>query len=241
MSILSDLILMAESHDTERTKDLATDTLLGCIQEDDKKPDFKTVLKLVKTKGIERQTGLSCNEIKDAARSLIDGRAIEDIKELVVVAAKILPDLERTLPQSINLLLHRLTTFPGILHDRLDDLKNNRSGITFNTIHDLVQRLERLDNDPSVELTRATLVALLENDTLVTALVVYANLHQVPIEKQDVSFVRKQLQEPGIDIPELVEQGKTRLLEKYQITKAQEIITKLQNSQNLIKNSKQFL
>lgn len=229
MPVASQLVLMAEGNnkavDTTPSK-YPISPNIACNKVDSNKLDINDILSKIKNEGIEQKTGLTSDEIKDAAKLLYSGQFRSDIREIVLLAISIIPELANTLPQS-GVVIHRRInelkskTQPENISKCIDAISVQQHCSDINTLHDL---LNELYHDPNSELVKATLVTLLENDSFRLALILYAHSNGIDINNADLDFVQTQLRKPDIDIVALREEGEKRLKEKYKIN---EVKTKM--------------
>ncbi len=176
---------------------------------------------------IQKRTGLSHDELMQAATLLASGQFRSDLGNIVVLIIATIPEMAHALPQSA-----------ARLANTIDDLKTkNVLGSFQHCLADIKTKqacseLQDIYTEPSLKLSRGTLVQLLDNRSFRLALVVYARSNGVNIDYRDLDFVKEQLGKPSLDINALVQAGQLQLEKKYKIDEAKAKIDSLKAACN---------
>ncbi|MGR9106109.1 MAG: hypothetical protein ACU843_04170 [Gammaproteobacteria bacterium] len=169
---------------------------------------------------IENETGLTAEDRKEALELLQKGQFATDLANLVIVAISTIPNLAQTLPQTGE----EINRLPETLRECWKHEKNCADPL------ELKKAAQHIYDNPTLEVQRATLVALLKNKTFRLALIVYARSNGVNLDNRDLDFVQAQLERKDIDIQAFVEDAKTRLKEKFGVEKIEGRLACLEQS-----------
>lgn len=222
----SQLVLMATANKSNIVDTSKTPFNITCKNAASDQIDLKSKVNDLIAKAIEKETGLSPTQIKEAAELLYSGQFRSDIREIVFLATKIIPQLAHSLPQSgaaihKNIEALKSTTQHENVHNCIRAILAKQTCPDQNALHNLFNDIY---TDPSNEVVKETFVALLDNQSFRLALIVYANSNGVDIDNEDLDFVQNQLKKPEINIVALRDEGEKRLKQKYKID---EVKTKL--------------
>ncbi|MEY3787295.1 MAG: hypothetical protein RLZ75_1502 [Pseudomonadota bacterium] len=232
MPATSQLVLMAIGNNNaeDRTSNkYPISPNVTCNNVEDKKLNSNDIFSKVKTEAIEQKTGLTPEQIKQAADLLYSGQFRSDIRNLIILTISIIPDLAQTLPQSGAVIQNKIKdlkskTQPENINQCIEAILGKHFCSDKDALHNL---LNDLYHDPSSELVKATFLTLLDNQSFRLALIVYAHSNGVDINSADLDFVQVQLRKPDIDLDVLKDEGEKRLKEKYKIDEAETKINAL--------------